>query len=852
MKRLSKLLILILALALAVSLACVAVFATDGGAGGEGSEGGEGGSIPAPVLPTEDAPLVEGAIFEVIASNGKRRSSGVTDVEFKAAVEQYFDGDTVILLNNLYIVPRDKDGNEVADSSVRDNQEDLSWANLKIYNLDGHTLNLDLNGFGIVQKSDNWINSNRYHTSVFDIGAETKLNLYSSRPGAFIFASSTEWGVTSTYYTSGFAFSIADNCRVNIGKFTKPDGTVAEGSNLSTSAAGFINFGTSKATVNVDGGTYYRYNTGSQVGIVAQREGSDSTLTVKNANLISYGASKGSFMIRGQKSTTIFDNCLIYVVKGEGTDMVLNDGGGVRGKEYYRFTGKMVLKDCVLNYTLSAVSQYPPETNAGFIGQLHLEGETVFLDKAVTKEIEDSYKIYKDGYTQSVEGGTEFFPDVYKGLFEEGYTLARVSRKLEVAGNPIMYIPGFDDGIYESVSEHQMKVINMSESESFIARNENFYGYAFVPNDQIEYYKYVDAGGTPYDTYWKLGQEVSAPAGVALPKDKLEGVWKYGWVTEKTGDKSYTVRVAPMADFDVRVSYELYPEFAVNVYVPKDVFTEYVNPIDVMIGGNYIAAGVGKDVTINVDGKDVTYVKLSSKIDTAEKLLDTLEISIPISYWNSDKGVRIEGSGKWSVDILSYRDAIYADGSGCTDAERKMMNELLNYIMKSYELNVPEESFNQELYNELITRVDTSALVNDSTDFKAAIGTAGTCTLADGLIGTVTVDKAKAELKIKLKSDFTGKLKLEAAGGAKIYEITDGKWEGKDEITVRMAPLGMFECLKVSVLTGRGKVILGADAADAQEGISGRISTLPTDIAASELKQAYYAFLYSVKLAEIN
>ena len=120
------------------------------------------------------------------------------------------------------------------------------------------------------------------------------------------------------------------------------------------------------------------------------------------------------------------------------------------------------------------------------------------------------------------------------------------------------------------------------------------------------------------------------------------------------------------------------------------------------------------------------------------------------------------------------------------------------------------------------------------------------------MVGTVTVDKAKAELKIKLKSDFTGKLKLEAAGGAKIYQITDGKWEDKDEITVRMAPLGMFECLKVSVLTGRGKVILGADAADAQEGISGRISTLPTDIAASELKQAYYAFLYSVKLAGIN
>ncbi len=706
-KKITKILFAILAIA--VISACLALFVFAGNVPEEEVRDD---------LPEEDAELVDGAVYEVIAANGKRRSSGTDELGLEEAAENYYDGDTIILLDDVYILGRDKEGNIVEDTTVRPDDEPYRWAVLEIYADEEKTLNFDFNGHGIILYDDNYTSaSERLNNTVIVIGKNSVVNFYSSKPRGYIFASSTEKNSAGSYYTAGFAFSAGGNAVVNIGRYEKPDGTVAEGSNFSTSAAGFINFNAqSNARVTVDGGTYYRYSTGSQVGIIAHREGSKATLHMKNANVVCNSRSS-AMMIRGVESTTIFENCLLYdlnYTSAHKYDMVHNDGGGVNGKEYYRYTGNIIMRDCVSVYNIPVVSRYPDNYEAGEIGTLSFEGENVFRQDALTEEFQNSYNAYKEGYNHYSGGEPK---TVYSGFYEEGKRLARVARGYEVEGNPIYYTPGYSDGEYgyASVAEHKTEPI-------LATPNPLFEGYAFVDADQIVNYKFVTDSGTAFSYDWKKGEKIVPPSSVTLSEKDIDGVFRYEWKYILQNDGSYRVEMKPIADFKILVSYDLYHDFALNVYVEKRIFDTYVDPINCYLGGEVLPSGAGVEVELEIDGQSVKYYKFTKTGISADELSEPIEAQFPLSFWwDAGDGARIEGDGKWSIDMLTYCDKLLADESSCSDAERTMINDMLNYVKRYYELNVEDDSWNDGFYLALNDRIDLDSLTQNTEAYEEAL-----------------------------------------------------------------------------------------------------------------------------------
>lgn len=852
MKKIWKFTALVLTLILFVSALCVIAFAENG------AEELPEEDAPVVEMPEEDAELVSGAVFEIIAANGKRRGSGVTDVEFKEALLNYYDGDTVILLDDLHIVPRDTNGEEVFDTTKRpDPSDDYSWAFPVIYREDGATVNIDLNGHGVNLRDDDWMGDGRQTQSVFIIRGNSVVNFYSSQPGGYVFASSTLMS-SSNYYTGGFAFSISDTSVVNIGRFEKPDGTVASGSNLSTSAPGFINCPGGKAEINVDGGTYYRFRTGSQVGLIAQREPSETRIYIKNANLICYGMG-GSYMIRGPKSETIFENCLIYNVYTDKATMVSNQGGGVGTNEYYRFTGRLILKDCVTNYNLSYISKWPLLSNS-YTGQLWLEGETAFRKENYTEDLRKSMEEYKDGFIQN-DGEFEI---AYKGINEAGTVLARVPRKLEVEGNPISYIPGYGDPgfnplpefvIGESASGDELEAYRqkLEEYHDIIETrlallsmnpNPNFEAYAFVPEENTVNCKFVDAAGTAFEYVYKDGVDFVPPSSITFPTDEIKGIFKYGWKETRPDEKNVRIEVAPFADFDVRISYDLYSDFALNIFVPKDVYNVYVDPVGSMINGNPIISGSEKEVTLKVDGEDVVYYCFKVKGLSPADVLQPISFSMPLNFWSEKHNKRIQGDGSWQADILSYSDRIMAENSGCSDAEKQMMNDLLHYVKTCYLETVSEEELNAELIAKLDERINTAALTVNGETLSGAVSAvkADTLNLPDYI--TATVDKRQGKLNLKAGGSYSGEVRIYVGGCVDIYTVKPG-----DEINLHIPASYLFEGVKIKLFDGEGNLIPSADSADASSGISGSISFIDTAYAENEALKAFYAYAYSAKLA---
>lgn len=677
-----------------------------------------------PELPSEDASLVSGAIFEVIAANGKRRASGKDELDFEQAVENYYDGDTVVLLGDIRIEPRDEDGNIVEDTTIRtspDKSPCYRWASLNIYTAQEKTLNIDLNGYGIILRDDDFEDNTigRGSSNVFEIDGRAVINMYSSRQGGHIFTSSSKPDPDNFYYTGGFIFHMNGNSTLNLGRFEKADGTVVPGYHLSTSGAGFVNMNVGAPTVNIDGGTYYRYSTQSQVGIIAQRETSEGTIISKNANIISH-SKDGTMMLRGVKSTTIFENCLIYDINSDVATqyrMVANQGGGVGGKEYYRFTGTLIMKDCVTSYNLSAVSLYPSDSE-GEIGRFYLEGENVFRKEALNDEFNESYEIYKNGYNHYQQGHVT----VYSGFYDSGKILARVSRRYAVEGNPIYYTPGYKDAEYgySSITDHVT-------TPKLAQANESFDGYAFIDAEDAVKYKFVNSSGYSTEYYWKNGDTILPPTSsdYAFPKDTVEGVFNYAWKYTKQKDGSYVAEIRPNAQYSIKVSYDMYVDFALNVYIQKDVFESYVDPINCYIGDTVLTAKSGKEVTLKENGKDVVYYKFTKSGISADELLESITVQFPISFYSQTHEKRIEGDGSWDIDILKYCDAIRADNSGCSDDERAMANNLLYYVKKYYSANVDNDDWNETLYLALSEKIDEDSLLLESADYKAVLNKEG-------------------------------------------------------------------------------------------------------------------------------
>jgi hypothetical protein len=131
---------------------------------------------------------------------------------------------------------------ETALSKIAEDEEVYLtvYADVEVYEglsiPEGVTLNFDLNGHAVTLFDA---------TSLFILSDNATLNLYSKKAGAKVEGSTV------------LASNDAEFCKVNIGKFLDSEGnTVAEGDNVTVSAASLLSDSFSAAEIDLDGGNY--------------------------------------------------------------------------------------------------------------------------------------------------------------------------------------------------------------------------------------------------------------------------------------------------------------------------------------------------------------------------------------------------------------------------------------------------------------------------------------------------------------------------------------------------------------------------------------------------------------------
>ena len=236
---------------------------------------------------------------------------------------------------------------------------------------------LDLAGNGVYS---------REKMTLFNIGSNITLNVYSSKPGAYFSSvdqTRTEWG--------GCVFNISGKgATVNCGTM-EIDGVTYDGNNLSTFASCFVNM-TGSETVGFFGigGNHYAA-TADWKGFLCPRTGG-GTISFKDSNLIIIGCTQ--FIHSESSDPTIrFDNCVIV------------DYAGKSGKLLNGAQAEIYFKDCVSTFSIIS-------TEATSTATINLEGENIFgselgFNTALVKNAEGKVLAKTNKEVSFVGGATE-------------------------------------------------------------------------------------------------------------------------------------------------------------------------------------------------------------------------------------------------------------------------------------------------------------------------------------------------------------------------------------------------------------------------------------------------------------
>ena len=259
----------------------------------------------------------EGAVFGVTAADGS-----ITDYykqsDFNSAFESLGDGETLTLYSDIEMTS----GVYVASTAAS-----------------AKTISLDLGGHGIYSLEKR---------TMFQIGAYTTLNVYSSAPDAYLYV------VGSGATTGGNVFAIRNTgSRVNFGEMTVGDVTYP-GSNISTFSSCYVDVREQGAVGYFgNGGTHYS-NIKDWSCFIGARTG-DGVVEMKNSNIILQGFNALIYNLSASNSY-LFENCVIISMDSSVRPLM--------GEVHCPVT----VKDCVTNLYLGTSSELTEEKLVTLIG----------------------------------------------------------------------------------------------------------------------------------------------------------------------------------------------------------------------------------------------------------------------------------------------------------------------------------------------------------------------------------------------------------------------------------------------------------------------------------------------------
>lgn len=187
-----------------------------------------------------------------------------------------------------------------------------------------------------------------------------------------------------------------------------------------------------------------------------------------------------------------------------------------------------------------------------------------------------------------------------------------------------------------------------------------------------------------------------------------------------------------------------------------------------------------------------------------------------------------------------------AEDSGCTAAEKQMMNDLLNYVKTYYLETTAEEEINPDTVAKLDARIKGDYLTVNSSEFKSALSGAKADTLNQPSLVTVSVDKSQGKITVKASDSFRGEVRIYVGGHVDKFSLKAG-----EEIALRIPAAYIFGSVSVKLFDGEGNLIPATDAADAELGVTGSLS-LVDSASDNEALKAFYAYAYATKLAYVK
>ncbi len=287
----------------------------------------------------------EDAVYTVTSAGGT--VTEYTDASgFKSSFANANDGDTITLNSDIEI-----------DSDLHISSED---------ELSEKTVYLNLNGHGIYANKK---------LNIITVGSYTKLNVYSSKPNAFLYVE--EHGSASL---GGNIFTVASEigpAKLNFGTMTI-GGVEYPGSNITTFASCFVQTGGETETeIYIDGGTHIA-NVRDWSGFICHRS-SAPKIAIKNANLLISDtvALIASYLPGGEVS---IEDCSILSLDGLSRPL------------FSQANGDVTLKNCLTNLSLTVSgSNKSPES-------LTLEGNNLFgsadMDESILAASENKVLAY--------------------------------------------------------------------------------------------------------------------------------------------------------------------------------------------------------------------------------------------------------------------------------------------------------------------------------------------------------------------------------------------------------------------------------------------------------------------------
>ena len=555
------------------------------------------------------------------------------------------------------------------------------------------------------------------NTVHFAVGAHATFNIFSSSAGGHISASA----ISESGANAGdpvFAVSYATSV-LNIGEYKEANGTTYSGDNLTLSAIAMISTGGQNGSeINVKGGTYIRIPTGDHRGFIMLRSG-ETRVNIKSAKILANGGSM--FVLTADRASVLVEDSIISGYGSSDPNLV---NIGMTGTSKNSFFAELTLKNSTV-FTSIQTPEFEGDDieTATQRGTLLLEGINSFEGSAVDVDVLNGISGVEDaavariGCTYSMRGfGREYAYMVLNSETGE-YDSVPISIK----------------GVSTTVT-----VVPQSETADCIISN----------------------GVISLNEVWYTGADIEP--NVSSSVESVPGVCKFKWSYKlgSGGKRIYTI--APVADFNLLLSYSYHGGVYSNLYIPKVFYEEYMDDLYATYGGKPInedrfsPAKVGDDeyYKVSIPGVESYAVYLPGIIGGKTFAFEA-EISLA-DYVKELLKAELSAEKAQSV----YDLCLYA----------------INYLSDKAEYAEDIAYFGEVITDKALTfdRTDIYAFLNDSaTDVSY---------LAEnfGAVGFNT----SGVLTVAIPEGYEGTLKIGFDELERVYEIEGGKCNGARLISI--------------------------------------------------------------------